>query len=147
MPAKTMKTTLAKTGEVEHRWYVVDADGQTLGRLATKLARILMGKHKPIYTPHVDTGDFVIVVNAEKIHVTGKKRSEKEYDWYTGYHSGRHVLTFERMLEKHPTRPVELAVRRMLPKTKLGRKMFLKLKVYAGAEHPHQAQMPEPLEL
>jgi len=147
MSKKTTKTTLAKPGEVEQRWYIVDADGQTLGRFAAKVARMLTGKHKPIYTPHVDTGDYIVVVNAEKIHVTGNKRQTKEYDWYTGYHSGRHVLTFEQMMVKHPTRPVELAVRRMLPKTKLGRQMLKKLKVYAGPEHPHQAQMPEPLEL
>ena len=147
MASKVTKTTLAKPGEVEQRWYVVDASGRTLGRLATQLARILMGKHKPIYTPNVDTGDYVIVINAEKIHVSGKKRTAKIYDWYTGYHSGRHTLTFERMIVKHPTRPVELAVRRMLPKSRLGRKMLTKLKIYAGPEHPHQAQMPEPLEL
>jgi len=147
MPKKSTKTTLAKPGEVEQRWYVVDAEGRTLGRLAAKVARILSGKHKPIYTPHVDTGDYVVVINADKIHVSGAKRQTKEYDWYTGFHSGRHVMTFERMIAKHPTRPVELAVRRMMPKTKLGRQMFSKLKVYAGAEHPHQAQMPEPLEL
>ena len=147
MPTPNMKTTLAKPGEVQRHWYIVDAAGKTLGRLAVKVARLLMGKHKPIYTPNVDTGDFVVVINAEKIHVTGNKRVTKEYDWYTGYHGGRHVLTFEQMLAKHPTRPVEQAIRRMLPKTKLGRKMFAKLKIYAGAEHPHQAQMPEPLEL
>jgi large subunit ribosomal protein L13 len=147
MPQPNMKTTLAKPGEVEQRWHVVDAAGATLGRLAAAIAPILMGKSKPIYTPHVDTGDFVIVINAEKVRLTGRKREVKEYDWYTGYHNGRHVLTFEQMLAKHPTFPVERAVRRMLPKTKLGRKMFSKLKVYAGAEHPHQAQMPEPLEL
>lgn len=147
MPSPTLKTTMAKPGEVEQRWYVVDATDQTLGRLAAKLARILMGKHKPIYTPHVDTGDFIVVVNAEKVHLSGTKRTVKEYDWYTGYRSGRHVLTFEQMIEKHPGRPVELAVRRMLPKTKLGRQMFKKLKVYAGPDHPHQAQMPEPLEV
>ena len=106
---------------------------------------ILMGKHKPIYTPNVDTGDFVVVLNAEKIRVTGKKRQVKEYDWYTGYHAGRHVYTFEEMMAKHPTKPVEEAIRLMLPKTRLGRQMFSKLKVYAGTEHPHQAQNPEPL--
>jgi len=142
---RTPKTTLAKRGQVEQRWYVVDATDQTLGRLATKLARILMGKHKPIYTPHVDTGDFVVVVNAEKIRVTGRKRTTKEYQWYTGYHSGRKVLTFDKVLVKHPTWPLEWAVRRMMPKTRLGATMFTKLKVYAGPGHPHQAQMPEPL--
>ncbi len=147
MPTLSSKTTLAKPGEVEQRWYVVDATDQTLGRFAAKLARILMGKHKPIYTPHVDCGDFVVVINAEKVRVTGKKRVTKEYQWYTGFHSGRHVLTFEETMVKHPTWPVELAVRRMLPKSKLGRQMFTKLKVYAGGEHPHQAQMPEALKL
>jgi large subunit ribosomal protein L13 len=138
---------LAKPGEVEQRWYVVDATDQTLGRFATKLARILMGKHKPIYTPHVDCGDFIVVINAEKVHVSGKKRVTKEYQWYTGFHNGRHALTFEETMVKHPTWPVEQAVRRMLPKSKLGRQMFTKLKVYAGGEHPHQAQMPEALKL
>ena len=147
MATKTTKTTIAKTGEIDPKWFVVDADGKTLGRMATEIARILMGKHKPIYTPHVDTGDFVIVINAEKVHVTGSKRTTKLYEWYTGYHSGRHWYTFEKVIEKHPTWPVEWAVRRMLPKNKLARKMFSKLKVYAGPEHPHQAQMPELLEL
>lgn len=147
MVANSMKTTLARTGQVEAKWYVLNAEGLTLGRLATKVARILMGKHKPIYTPHVDTGDFVIVINAEKIRVTGKKLTDKEYDWYTGFHGGRHVYTFEQMLAKHPTEPVSLAVKRMLPKSRLGTQMFTKLKVYAGAEHPHQAQMPEELTL
>jgi len=147
MATKTMKTTLAKPGEQAAAWYVVDVTDKTLGRLAAKIARVLMGKHKPIYTPHVDVGDFVIVVNAEKVRVTGKKRTEKIYEWYTGYHSGRHWYTFEKVMQKHPTWPIEWAVRRMLPKGKLGRAMFSKLKAYAGAEHPHQAQMPEPLDL
>ena len=147
MVAKNMRTTLAKTGEVEAKWYVVDAEGQTLGRLAARIARILMGKHKPIYTPHVDTGDFVVVINAEKIHVTGKKMTDKEYDWYTGFHGGRHWYTLEQMMAKHPTEPISLAVKRMLPKSRLGTQMFTKLKVYAGTEHPHQAQMPEALAL
>ena len=147
MPTPNMKTTMAKTGEVEQRWFVVDATGKTLGRMATKIAMILMGKHKPIYTPHIDCGDFVVVVNAEKFRVTGNKRAVKEYDWYTGFHGGRHVLTLDKMLEKHPTRPLELAVRRMLPKTRLGTQMLSKLKLYAGPDHPHQAQMPESLEL
>ncbi|MBN2582614.1 MAG: 50S ribosomal protein L13 [Planctomycetes bacterium] len=142
-----MKTTLAKPGETEAAWYVVDATDMILGRLATKIARILMGKHKPIYTPHVDVGDFVIVINAEKVRVTGKKRTSKIYEWYTGYHSGRHWYTYDKVMEKHPTWPIEWAVRRMLPKNKLARSMFSKLKVYAGSEHPHQAQMPEQLEL
>lgn len=147
MPTRNMKSTIAKVGEVQQRWYVVDAANQTLGRFANRLAMILMGKHKPIYTPNVDTGDFVVVLNAEKIRVTGKKRQTKEYEWYTGYHAGRHVYTFEEMMAKHPTKPVEEAVRLMLPKTRLGRQMFSKLKVYAGTEHPHQAQNPEPLKL
>jgi len=147
MATKMAKTTLAKPGKVDQRWYLVDATDQTLGRLATKLARILMGKHKPIYTPHVDTGDFIVVINAEKIRVTGRKMETKEYQWYTGYHAGRKVHKLAEVLQKHPTWPIEWAVRRMLPKSRLGQLMLHKLKVYAGTEHPHQAQMPEPLKL
>lgn len=141
------KTYMAKGGEVQPRWYVVDATDQVLGRMATRIATILMGKHKPTYTPHVDTGDFVVVINAEKIRVTGAKRSDKQYDWFTRYPGGRKVVSFEAMQAKHPTKIIEMAVRRMLPKSKLGRKMLMKLKVYAGSEHPHQAQQPEKLEL
>jgi len=140
-----MKTAFLKPEQVDRTWWVVDATDQVLGRLAAKLAPILQGKHRPTYTPNRDTGDFVIVINAEKIRVTGTKARNKEYDWYTYHPGGRKVLTFEKMIQKHPTRPVELAVRRMLPKGPLGRKMYTKLKVYAGAEHPHQAQQPQPL--
>ncbi|NQU75010.1 MAG: 50S ribosomal protein L13 [Planctomycetes bacterium] len=143
----TTKSYMAKPGEICPKWYVVDASDRVLGRLAARIATILMGKHKPTYTPHVDTGDFVVVLNAEKIRVTGKKLTDKEYDWYTRYPGGRKVRTLGKMMEKHPGRVIELAVRRMLPKNRLGRKMFSKLKVYAGAEHPHQAQQPEKLKL
>lgn len=142
-----MKTFLAKKEEVEHKWFAVDAAGQILGRLAAKIAPILMGKNKPIYTPHVDVGDFVVVVNAEKIRVTGKKAETKEYDYYTHYPSGRKFVSFADMMVKKPERVIELAVRRMLPKNKLGKKMLKKLKVYRGPEHQHQAQKPEKIEL
>jgi len=141
------KTYMAAGGEVAPRWYVVDATDQVLGRMATRIAMVLMGKHKPTYTPHVDTGDFVVVINAEKIRVTGAKRTDKQYDWFTRYPGGRKVSNFETMQAKHPGKIIELAVRRMLPKSKLGHKMLSKLKVYAGSEHPHQAQQPEKLEL
>jgi large subunit ribosomal protein L13 len=142
-----MKTYVTKPAEVERSWYVVDADGQTLGRLASRVATILRGKHKPIFSPSVDCGDYVVVVNAEKIHVTGKRLDQKVYYRHSGYPGGLTEITLRRQLERHPTRAVELAVRGMLPKNKLGRKMFKKLKAYAGPEHPHQAQQPEPLEL
>ena len=146
-PLPQQKTYLAKPEEVEKKWYVVDASGKTLGRLATKIATILMGKHKPIYTPHVDTGDYVIVVNAEKIKLTGKKWDQKKYYRHSGYPGGLKVVTARQLLQKHPEKLIFLAVKRMLPKNKLGRKMLRKLKVYAGPEHPHQAQKPETLEL
>mgnify|MGYP001070809307 CR=1 FL=1 len=148
MPGVTsMKTYLAKKGDLAANWYVADADGRVLGRLATKIATILMGKHRPEYTPHVDTGEFVIVVNADKVELTGRKWSDKQYQWYTGYPGGRKSVSAEAMLRKHPTRLVELAVRRMLPKTRMGERMFRKLKVYAGPTHPHQAQQPKELKL
>jgi len=137
------KTYMAKCGELTAKWYLVDATDQILGRMSVKIATLLMGKHKPAYTPHVDTGDFVIVVNAEKVQVTGAKRAQKEYDSYSGYPGGRKVVTFEKMMALHPDRIVRQAVRRMLPKSRLGRKMLSKLKIYAGGEHPHQAQQPE----
>ena len=143
----SMKTYMAKPGEVAGRWYVVDAAGKVLGRLATKLARRLMGKHRPEYTPHVDTGDFIIVVNAEKVVLTGRKWEQKEYDRYSGYPGGRKVVNARTMRQKHPEKIIIEAVRRMLPKNRLGRKMLRKLKVYAGPDHPHQAQQPEALEL
>lgn len=140
-------TYMAKPGEVERKWYVVDAEGKTLGRLASRVAAILRGKHKPTFTPHVDTGDFVIVVNADKVRLTGKKLDKKLYFRHTGYLGNWRLTPARQLLERHPTRLVEYAVRGMLPKTRLGRKQFRKLKVYAGPEHPHAAQKPEKLEL
>ncbi len=142
-----MKTYMAKPSEIERRWFLVDAEGKVLGRLAVEVARILMGKHKPAYTPHIDTGDFVVVVQAEKVELTGKKAEKKEYFHYTGYPGGLVKTPFRRMHERNPEEVVRLAVRRMLPKTKLGRHMFQKLKVYSGADHPHSAQQPVELEL
>ena len=138
-----MKCYTAKKEDVVHGWKLIDADGMILGRLATKIAPILMGKTKPIYTPHVDTGDFVIVVNAEKIKVSGNKAGTKEYDHYTHHPGGRKIVSFEAMMKKHPEKVVEMAVKRMLPKNRLGRVMFSKLKVYCGSEHKHAAQNPE----
>jgi len=142
-----MKTFVTKPAEVERNWYVVDAQDQTLGRLATKIATVLRGKHKPIYSPSVDCGDYVIVVNAEKIRVTGNRMDQKVYYRHSGYPGGLSEITLRRQLEIHPTRVIESAVRGMLPKNKLGRKMFKKLKAYSGPEHPHQAQQPQALEL
>lgn len=142
-----MKSFLAKKGQVEQKWLLVDADGAVLGRMAAKIAPILMGKTKPTYTPHVDVGDYVVVVNADKVKLTGSKAQQKEYDWYTGYPGGRKVVSFERMLARRPERVIELAVKRMLPKTTMGRNALKKLKVFAGAEHQHQAQQPEKIEL
>jgi large subunit ribosomal protein L13 len=138
---------MAKPGEVEAQWHLVDAQDKVLGRLATGIATILQGKHKPTYTPHVDTGDFVVVVNAEKIAVTGKKLDQKVYRRFTDYVGSMKTKTLRQMLESHPDRVISEAVRRMLPNTKLGRKMLKKLKVYAGPEHPHEAQNPQPLDL
>jgi large subunit ribosomal protein L13 len=141
------KTYVTKKENVQREWYVVDAAGQTLGRLAAQVARMLRGKHKPTYSPSIDTGDYVIVVNAEKIHVTGRKLDQKIYYRYTGYPGGLREVTLRNLLQKHPTRVIEHAVRGMLPKNRLGRRMFKQLKVYAGPEHPHEAQQPESLEL
>ena len=141
-----MKTYMAKPGEVEQKWWIVDANDKVLGRLASDIAVILMGKHRPTYTPHVDTGDYVIVVNAEKVRLTGKKLDQKVYTRYTGY-PGLRVETAKSRMERFPDRILSEAVRRMLPKSKLGRKMLDKLKIFAGPEHPHQAQQPEPAEL
>lgn len=141
------QTTFAKPEEVTRQWHHVDAEGKVLGRLATQIATILMGKHRPEYTPHVDCGDFVIVTNAEKIVMTGKKLDQKAQLDYSGYPGGLRVRTYRQVLEKHPERLIEEAVRRMLPKNRLGRQMMHKLKVYAGPEHPHQAQQPQRLEL
>ena len=141
-----MKTFMAKPGEVEQRWWLVDASDKVVGRLASEIAMILMGKHRPTYTPHVDTGDYVIVVNAEKVEFTGKKWQQKTYRWYTGY-QGLKSESAEHRRDRRPELIVEEAVRRMLPKTRLGRVMLDKLKVYAGTEHPHQAQQPEAMVL
>jgi large subunit ribosomal protein L13 len=138
------KTQSAKKEEVERKWFIVDAEGEVVGRLCTKIAQVLRGKHKPSYTPHVDTGDYVIVINAEKIRFTGNKMQDKEYQTYSGYPGGQKSRTAKEMLDKHPIRIVELAVKGMLPKTRLGRQMYKKLFVYEGAEHPHEAQKPEP---
>ncbi len=141
------KTYSAKPHEVERTWFVVDAEGKTLGRLATEIAKILRGKHKPSYTPHVDTGDYVVVVNADKVRVTGKRLDQKIYYRHSGYMGGLKAVSLRRMLETHPERVIESAVKGMLPKNRLGRVMYKKLKVYASPEHPHQAQQPQPLEL
>jgi len=141
------KTHVTKRQDVQREWFVVDATGQTLGRLATRIAHVLHGKHKPAYSPSVDVGDFVIVVNAAKIHVTGRKLDQKIYYRHTGYPGGLKETTLRNLLQKHPKRVIEHAVRGMLPKNRLGRRMFKKLKVYAGPEHPHAAQQPKPLEL
>lgn len=142
-----MKTFSAKPESVRRDWYVVDADGKTLGRLATELARRLRGKHKPEYTPHVDTGDYIIVVNAEKIRVTGSKLKDKLYHRHTGYIGNMKSEPLEKLLQRAPEQAIELAVKGMLPRNPLGRQMFKKLKVMRGAEHPHKAQQPIPLEL
>jgi len=141
------RTYVTKPEDIQRKWYVVDAKGQTLGRLASEVAQVVRGKHKPIYTPAADVGDYVIVVNAEKVHVTGRKLDQKTYYRHSGYPGGLKEISLRRMLEEHPTRVIELAVRGMLPKNRLGRKMIKKLKVYAGADHPHEAQQPEPLDL
>jgi large subunit ribosomal protein L13 len=142
-----MRTFSAKAHEVNHDWYVVDAAGKTLGRLATEIARRLRGKHKPEYTPHVDTGDYIIVVNADKVHVTGRKSSDKMYHHHTGYIGNLKSISFEKLQVKAPGRVIEIAVKGMLPKNPLGRAMFRKLKVYAGPEHQHAAQQPRTLDI
>lgn len=142
-----MKTFVTKPADVQRKWFIVDAEGQTLGRLSTQIAVLLRGKHKPIYSPSVDCGDYVVVINAEKIKVTGRRLDQKIYYRHSGYPGGLKQISLKDQLEKFPTRPVELAVKGMLPKNKLGRKMIKKLKVYAGADHPHEAQLPELYEL
>ena len=142
-----MKSFMAKKEQVDHKWLLVDAEDAILGRMAAKIAPILMGKNKPTYTPHVDTGDYVIVLNAEKIKLTGKKAETKEYDHYTHFPGGHKYVSFADMMERKPEKVIELAVKRMLPKSKLGRAMLKKLKVYRGPEHEHQAQKPEKIEL
>jgi large subunit ribosomal protein L13 len=141
-----MRTLSIRKEDVTRKWYVVDAENLVLGRLASEIAKILRGKHKPFFTPHVDTGDFVIVVNADKVMLTGKKWGQKTYRWHTGYPGGFREIAAEKMRQRRPERIIELAVRGMLPKNKLGRAMIRKLKVYASSTHPHAAQQPEPLQ-
>ncbi len=138
-----MKTYQATNETIKHGWYLIDATNRTLGRLSGEIARRLRGKHKAEYTPHVDTGDFIVVINADKIKVTGNKSKDKRYYRYSGYQSGLKELSFEQLLARHPDRVIEIAVKGMLPKNPLGRAMFQKLKVYAGAKHPHEAQQPQ----
>ncbi|CAA0114462.1 50S ribosomal protein L13 [BD1-7 clade bacterium] len=142
-----MKTYSAKPNAVEQEWYVVDAEGKTLGRLASEIAHRLRGKHKPEYTPHVDTGDYIVVVNAEKVHVTGNKAKNKIYYRHTGYVGNLKSISFEKLIDKAPERALQIAVKGMLPKNPLGRAMFSKLKVYAGESHPHAAQQPKELQI
>ncbi len=142
-----MKTFSAKPQEVKRDWYLVDATDKVLGRLAAEVAHRLRGKHKPEFTPHVDTGDYIVVINAEKVAVTGNKANAKVYHRHTGYPGGIKSIVYKDMLERHPARVIEMAVKGMLPKNKLGRAMFAKLRVYAGGEHAHAAQQPKPLEI
>jgi large subunit ribosomal protein L13 len=142
-----MKTFSAKPHEVKRDWFIVDAEGKTLGRMATEIARRLRGKHKAEYTPHVDTGDYIVVINAEKVAVTGNKMKDKMYHHHTGYVGNLKSISLEKLLQKHPERVIEKAVKGMLPKNSLGRAMYRKLKVYKGAEHPHTAQQPKELEI
>jgi large subunit ribosomal protein L13 len=141
-----MKTYTPKAPEIARKWLLVDAEDQVLGRLASHVAQLLRGKHKPMFTPHLDTGDFVVVINAEKIRLTGSKPEKKEYFRHSGYMGGERFIPFRTMIEKHPERVIELAVKGMLPKNNLGRLMRRKLKVYPGPEHPHEAQQPQPIE-
>jgi len=142
-----VNTFMAKPEECQRKWYVIDAEGQSLGRLASEVATILRGKHTPYYTPHVDTGDFVIIINAEKVVLTGNKLKQKKYYYHTGHPGGIKEVPYETMMVKRPEKAVELAVKGMLPHTRLGRAQFKKLKVYRGAQHPHQSQKPETWEL
>ena len=144
MTTTTTKSFIANAVDIDAKWFVVDAKGKVLGRMAATIAKVLQGKHTPKYTPHVDTGDFVIVVNADQFVVTGRKVKDKMYFRTSGYPGGATFTSLEKLLEKKPTEAVRLAVKRMLPKTKLGEKMFRKLKVYAGPDHPHEAQQPNP---
>ncbi len=141
----SVKTYAVKAGEIKRSWYVVDAEGQTLGRLASKIALVLRGKQKAIYSPHLDVGDFVIVVNAAKVRVTGQKMGQKKYYHYSGYRSGLSETSMADLMARHPDRAIRFAVRGMLPHNRLGRALYRKLKVYAGPEHPHQAQQPQKL--
>ena len=142
-----MKTFSAKPETVKRDWYIVDAENKTLGRLSTEIARRLRGKHKPEYTPHVDTGDYIVVINAEKVRVTGNKTTDKMYHHHTGYPGGLKSISFDKLIERAPERVIETAVKGMLPKNPLGRAMYKKMKVYAGSEHPHAAQQPKTLEI
>lgn len=144
---QTGKTYSVKASEIERDWWVIDAEGQTLGRLASRIAPILRGKHKPTFSPHLDVGDYVIVINCDKIEVTGNRLIQKQYYRHSGYPGGMNSLYLWQMLEKHPERPIEFAVKGMMPKGALGRAMLKKLKVYAGSDHPHEAQKPKTLEL
>ena len=138
-----MKSYMAKANEIERKWYVIDAEGKVLGRLASEIASVLRGKRKPIFTPHVDCGDFVIVINEDKVVLTGNKLNQKIHSYHNGYPGGRKEIVYSEMMEKRPEKVIELAVKGMLPKNRLGRKMIKKLKVYTGSEHPHAAQAPE----
>ncbi len=142
---ENMTTVMVKDTAIDRKWFLVDAQGQVLGRVATRVATILRGKHKVTFAPHLDVGDHVVVINADKVHLTGRKMTDKLYRWHTGYIGGVREISAERMLKTHPERVIEWAVQGMLPKGRLGRAMFKKLKVYRGAEHPHAAQKPEPL--
>lgn len=142
-----MSTPFPSQNTIEHEWHLIDAEGQVLGRLATRIATMLMGKHKPMYTPFLDCGDHVVVINAEKVVLTGNKMNDKIYYWHTGYPGGIKEARARRVMREHPTRILQSAVRGMVPKTKLGRQMLTKLRVYAGPEHPHEAQQPQPYSL
>ncbi|MBB5208653.1 50S ribosomal protein L13 [Chiayiivirga flava] len=142
-----MKTFSAKSETVKRDWYIVDATGKTLGRMCSEIATRLRGKHKPVYTPHVDTGDYIVVINAEKLHVTGNKLQDKKYHRFTGYIGNLKTESLGQALERHPERVIEIGVKGMLPKNPLGRQMYRKLKVYAGADHPHTAQQPQVLDI
>jgi large subunit ribosomal protein L13 len=142
-----MSTYMAKPGEIQGRWHLVDAADLVLGRLAAKIAVILQGKHKPTYTPHVDTGDFVVVINADKVRMTGRKAETQEYQTYSRHPSGLHIYSYKDMIARRPEKVLEVAVKRMLPKSKMGRNILGKLKIYRGKEHPHQAQEPQEMKL
>ena len=142
-----MKTPMAKPGDIAPQWILVDAEREVLGRAAVRIAAMLQGKHRPTWTPHTDTGDFVVVINAAKIQATGKKDDDKIYQWYTGWAGGRKTRSLAEMRKRHPADVIRLAVRRMLPKSRLGRQMLKKLKIYGGSAHPHEAQNPEPVDL
>lgn len=142
-----MKTYMAKAGDIDQKWYIIDAQKVILGRMAARVATILQGKHKPTYTPHVDTGDFIVVVNAEKVKITGQKMDKRMIRWHSGYIGGLKEVSLRRFMEKRPEDVIRLAVRRMLPKTKLGRSMISKLKIYKGDKHPHGAQAPVALDI